>query len=99
VIDARGQDDLERAARELRESTEVHALAGDVTDAAHRHALMDAAGRIDLLGSSMQSAAGAGASSQSGQASSARSKRSQRPMGQYAPGQGGPTSWCQPIVG
>jgi NAD(P)-dependent dehydrogenase (short-subunit alcohol dehydrogenase family) len=49
VIDARGQDDLERAARELRESTEVHALAGDVTDAAHRQALMDAAGRIDLL--------------------------------------------------
>jgi NAD(P)-dependent dehydrogenase (short-subunit alcohol dehydrogenase family) len=50
VIDARGQDNLERAARELGESTEVYALAGDVTDAAHRRALVDAAGgRIDLL--------------------------------------------------
>jgi NAD(P)-dependent dehydrogenase (short-subunit alcohol dehydrogenase family) len=50
VIDARGQDDLERAARDLRESTDVHALTGDVADPAHRHALTEAAGeRIDLL--------------------------------------------------
>jgi NAD(P)-dependent dehydrogenase (short-subunit alcohol dehydrogenase family) len=49
VIDARGQDDLKRAARELQESADVHALAGDVTDAAHRQALTHAAGRIDLL--------------------------------------------------
>jgi NAD(P)-dependent dehydrogenase (short-subunit alcohol dehydrogenase family) len=50
VIDARGRDDLERAARELGRSTEVVALAGDVADPAHREALIAAAGdRIDLL--------------------------------------------------
>jgi NAD(P)-dependent dehydrogenase (short-subunit alcohol dehydrogenase family) len=50
VIDARGPDDLERAARELGRSTEVVALAGDVADPAHREALIAAAGdRIDLL--------------------------------------------------
>ena len=50
VIDARGVDELERAARELSELTVVRALAGDVGDAGHRHALAAAAGgRIDLL--------------------------------------------------
>ena len=50
VIDARGEDDLERAAQELRELTGVRALPGDVSDAAHRLALTEAAGeRIDLL--------------------------------------------------
>jgi NAD(P)-dependent dehydrogenase (short-subunit alcohol dehydrogenase family) len=50
VIDARGAGDLERAARELGAFTDVTAIAGDVTDAAHRQALIDAAGAtIDLL--------------------------------------------------
>jgi NAD(P)-dependent dehydrogenase (short-subunit alcohol dehydrogenase family) len=50
VIDARGTDELGRAARELSELTHVHALVGDVADAAHRQELVAAAGeRIDLL--------------------------------------------------
>jgi NAD(P)-dependent dehydrogenase (short-subunit alcohol dehydrogenase family) len=50
VIDARGAEALEAARSELAESTEVTALAGDVSDESHRRALVDAAGgRIDLL--------------------------------------------------
>lgn len=50
VIDARGRGDLERAAAELRERTDVVALAGDVADGAHRSALVAAAGeRVHLL--------------------------------------------------
>ena len=50
VIDARTRDELELAARELTGLTDVHALAGDVSDDWHRHALVAAAGnRIDLL--------------------------------------------------
>ena len=50
MIDARGKDELRRAARELGEFTHVHALVGDVAEAAHRQALVAAAGeRIDLL--------------------------------------------------
>jgi NAD(P)-dependent dehydrogenase (short-subunit alcohol dehydrogenase family) len=50
VIDARGREDLEQAARELAQLGDVRALAGDVSDAGHRTALLDAAGgRIDLL--------------------------------------------------
>src|SRR3954453_12553504 len=50
TIDARTAADLERAARELGRLTEVVALAGDVADAAHRRALVAAAGqRIDLV--------------------------------------------------
>jgi NAD(P)-dependent dehydrogenase (short-subunit alcohol dehydrogenase family) len=50
VIDARGAEELERAARELKAMTEVVAIAGDVADDWHRRALVDAAGdRIDLL--------------------------------------------------
>jgi NAD(P)-dependent dehydrogenase (short-subunit alcohol dehydrogenase family) len=50
VIDARGADALEEARAELAARTEVVALAGDVADAAHRRALVEAAGpRIDLL--------------------------------------------------
>jgi NAD(P)-dependent dehydrogenase (short-subunit alcohol dehydrogenase family) len=50
VIDARGRQELERAARELAEVGDVRALAGDVSDPGHRSALVDAAGdRIDLL--------------------------------------------------
>jgi NAD(P)-dependent dehydrogenase (short-subunit alcohol dehydrogenase family) len=50
VIDARGPIDLERAARDLRAFSDVVALAGDVSDAAHLSALTKLAGeRIDLL--------------------------------------------------
>jgi NAD(P)-dependent dehydrogenase (short-subunit alcohol dehydrogenase family) len=50
VIDARGEDALAQAARELGNLTRVDALAGDVADAAHRRALVAAAGdRLDLL--------------------------------------------------
>jgi NAD(P)-dependent dehydrogenase (short-subunit alcohol dehydrogenase family) len=50
VIDARGERELERAARELGRLTEVTAVAGDVADPAHRHVLIAAAGeQLDLL--------------------------------------------------
>jgi NAD(P)-dependent dehydrogenase (short-subunit alcohol dehydrogenase family) len=50
VINARGGDALERAARELGTLTEVVALRGDISDEWHRGALVDAAGdHIDLL--------------------------------------------------
>ncbi len=50
VLDARGEADLGRAARELSTVTEVVAIAGDVADAEHRGALVAAAEpQIDLL--------------------------------------------------
>ena len=50
VIDAREAGPLDAAAAELAQTTDVAALAGDVTDPAHREALVAAAGdRIDLL--------------------------------------------------
>jgi NAD(P)-dependent dehydrogenase (short-subunit alcohol dehydrogenase family) len=50
VIDARGAAALDRAARGLSRPRAHVALAGDVTDPAHRHALAEAAGgRVDLL--------------------------------------------------
>ena len=50
VIDARDPGALEAAAAQLREHTEVSALAGDVSDAWHREGLIEAAGeRIELL--------------------------------------------------
>ncbi len=50
VLDARGADALQEAARELGRLTEVRAIAGDVADASHRQALARAAGeRVDLL--------------------------------------------------
>jgi NAD(P)-dependent dehydrogenase (short-subunit alcohol dehydrogenase family) len=50
VIDARGAQALEAAREELAALTEVVALPGDVSDPAHRRALLEAAGpRIDLL--------------------------------------------------
>jgi NAD(P)-dependent dehydrogenase (short-subunit alcohol dehydrogenase family) len=50
VIDARGAEALEAARAELAAKTEVVALPGDVADAAHRRALVAAAGPgIDLL--------------------------------------------------
>jgi NAD(P)-dependent dehydrogenase (short-subunit alcohol dehydrogenase family) len=47
VIDARGADALEVAARELHGRTTVRAIVGDISSAAHRQALVDAA---DALG-------------------------------------------------
>ena len=49
VIDARDGAALEQAAAALRARTEVIALPGDVADPWHRHALVAAAGRLDLL--------------------------------------------------
>src|SRR3954452_19562700 len=50
VLDARGAAALEAARRELAALTDVTAIAGDVADARHRAALVDAAGgRIDAL--------------------------------------------------
>jgi NAD(P)-dependent dehydrogenase (short-subunit alcohol dehydrogenase family) len=52
IIDARGADALEAARQELKRHTNVIALAGDVTDAAHRVVLAKAAealGGLDAL--------------------------------------------------
>ena len=50
VIDARGADELERAAAELAAAGAVTALPGDVADDRHRRDLVAAAGeRVDLL--------------------------------------------------
>jgi NAD(P)-dependent dehydrogenase (short-subunit alcohol dehydrogenase family) len=50
VLDARGADDLERAAASLALVADVTAIPGDVSDDWHRAALIDAAGdRLDLL--------------------------------------------------
>jgi NAD(P)-dependent dehydrogenase (short-subunit alcohol dehydrogenase family) len=52
IIDARGAQALEAARAELAALTTVTAIAGDVTDAAHRQALLEAAraaGGLDAL--------------------------------------------------
>jgi NAD(P)-dependent dehydrogenase (short-subunit alcohol dehydrogenase family) len=50
VLDARAEGPLESARAELASLTEVTALPGDVSDAQHRAALIEAAGgRLDLL--------------------------------------------------
>jgi len=52
VVDARGREELDEAARELAAVTEVIALAGDVSDPAHRRELADAVARrggLDVL--------------------------------------------------
>ena len=52
IIDARGADALADAHAALAEQTQVAAIAGDVTDAAHRQALADAAraaGGLDAI--------------------------------------------------
>ena len=52
IIDARSADALDAAVQELRAYGEVTAIAGDVADAEHAHALIAAArrmGRLDLL--------------------------------------------------
>jgi NAD(P)-dependent dehydrogenase (short-subunit alcohol dehydrogenase family) len=49
VVDARGADALEIARRALSMRTDVVAIAGDITDPAHRAALVTAAGRLGRL--------------------------------------------------
>jgi len=49
VIDARGEPALTAVADELRQLTKVTAVPGDVADAAHRQALVDAAGPLGGL--------------------------------------------------
>jgi NAD(P)-dependent dehydrogenase (short-subunit alcohol dehydrogenase family) len=49
VIDAREPSALEAAHAELGEATDVVSIAGDVSDDAHRRALIAAAGEIDVL--------------------------------------------------
>jgi NAD(P)-dependent dehydrogenase (short-subunit alcohol dehydrogenase family) len=50
VIDARGANELERAARELGRRTSVVAVGGDVSDEWHRAGLIDAVGDgVELL--------------------------------------------------
>src|SRR5215469_11170964 len=52
IIDARGADALDSAGVELSQQGRVMAIAGDVTDAAHRRALVGAAqevGGLDVL--------------------------------------------------
>lgn len=52
IVDARGADALEAARAELAEQTDVIAIPGDVSEAAHRRALADAtasAGGLDAL--------------------------------------------------
>ena len=50
ILDARGAEDLERAAAPLTAFADVTALAGDISDDWHREALIDAAAdRLDLL--------------------------------------------------
>src|SRR5262245_43228544 len=52
IIDARGADALADARAALAQYTQVTAIAGDVTDAAHRQALADAAraaGGLDAI--------------------------------------------------
>src|ERR1700730_11908742 len=50
VIDARGRQELDQAARELEKLTEVVAVAGDLADPAHRRELIAAAGeQVDLV--------------------------------------------------
>jgi NAD(P)-dependent dehydrogenase (short-subunit alcohol dehydrogenase family) len=49
IIDARGEEALEAARAELAQLTEVVAIPGDVTDAAHRQALVGAVLRVGGL--------------------------------------------------
>jgi NAD(P)-dependent dehydrogenase (short-subunit alcohol dehydrogenase family) len=49
ILNARGADALEQARAELARHTQVHAIAGDITDPAHREALAVAASRVGGL--------------------------------------------------
>lgn len=62
VVDARRRDRLVRAADELASVTDVVAIAGDVSDAAHRAVLVDAASALGPIGLVVNNASTLGAS-------------------------------------
>jgi len=64
VINARGADALSEAVRELAQITKVTAIAGDVTDAAHRQALAEAAQQMGGLDAVVNNASILGSSPQ-----------------------------------
>ncbi|HEX4202982.1 MAG TPA: SDR family oxidoreductase [Ktedonobacteraceae bacterium] len=64
IIDARGTDALEQARAELARQTTVIAIAGDVTDPAHRQALAEAAQKFDHLDALVNNASMLGPSPQ-----------------------------------
>lgn len=49
IIDARGEQDLEKARRELSFHTEIFAIPGDISDASHREKLAEVAGQMGGL--------------------------------------------------
>lgn len=49
IINARGTQELEEARRELARSTTVVAISGDITDPAHRQALVETVQRVGSL--------------------------------------------------
>lgn len=64
LIDARDAEALEAARAELADQTQVVAIAGDVTDPAHRAALADAAEQLDGLDALVNNASTLGPSPQ-----------------------------------
>ncbi len=64
IIDARGADALGAAHAALSRHTRVIAIPGDVTDAAHRQALVDAAGQLGGLDALINNASMLGPSPQ-----------------------------------
>jgi NAD(P)-dependent dehydrogenase (short-subunit alcohol dehydrogenase family) len=62
VIDARGANALTAVAAELSPATEVRAIAGDISSAEHRHALLDAATDLGGLGLLVNNASALGPS-------------------------------------
>jgi NAD(P)-dependent dehydrogenase (short-subunit alcohol dehydrogenase family) len=64
ILDARGADALEAARAELAALTTVVAIAGDVTDAAHRRALAEAAASLGGLDAVVNNAGALGPSPQ-----------------------------------
>lgn len=64
IVDARGAGALEATRAELSPLTDVIAIPGDVTDAAHRRALAEAAGRVGGLDALVNNAGILGASPQ-----------------------------------
>jgi NAD(P)-dependent dehydrogenase (short-subunit alcohol dehydrogenase family) len=64
IIDARGSEALEAAHAELSQHTHIIALAGDVTDSAHRSALAEAARKLGGLDALINNASFLGPSPQ-----------------------------------
>ena len=64
IIDARGKEALEAARVELAQSTHVVAVAGDVTDAIHRQALVEAVKSVGTLDALVNNASFLGPSPQ-----------------------------------